>query len=653
MSDDLKEFLLRLSEGIKEKDVLKKDKELFDSLVRGRFVKQKAGIFKLDSKYRFGVIDVNRNGTGYLETFAVKKNKDLLIEGFDLNGATKGDIVLAKRVFSKGGRPKAKVIEVLQKEFAVTVCYTKEVSGKIIGANIKTDLPTVIASSQKALKKLPLGTVLKVDNYTSVITEVLGVLDDPKVDEKISLALYDKHEEFPAKAVLEAKSYGDWVDKSMYPERVDLTDLNFCTIDPPDAKDFDDAIYFDKEQKILYIAIADVSSYVAYNSNIDKEAVKRGFTIYFPHKAVPMLPRELSENICSLKPQVDRLAYVYKIWLDENSLEVKKSERFEAIINSKRRYTYDRIDEFLADKFENTDQTDKDILDFLLPLKNLLFRIRSKRLQNGCEFRSEEIRMELDENQNLVKTKIETETPSHALIEDAMLLANKEAAKDLKQGIFRIHEKPSFAKLDDMLDTLATIGIYSDEDSENTYSMIRNLQKKADEKSLRAEVDRLIIRAQQQARYDRENKGHFGLGFESYTHFTSPIRRYSDLVVHRLLKLYAKNEDDRNLKFMISELEITALRVSELERESAKVAWDFMDRKYARWAKKNQGAVLEAVITDTDRSPIAVTTDDIVSGMRIFLIDQDVELFEKVRVEIVEAHITSGKVIGIISSVVE
>jgi len=257
--------------------------------------------------------------------------------------------------------------------------------------------------------------------------------------------------------------------------------------------------------------------------------------------------------------------------------------------------------------------------------------------------------MELDEKGNLLKTSVEVETPSHALIEDAMLLANKEASKDLKKGIFRIHQKPSLAKLDDMLDTLATIGIYSDEDSDNTYSMIRNLQKKADEKELRAEVDRLIIRAQQQARYESENLGHFGLGFDSYTHFTSPIRRYSDLVVHRLLKLYAKDEEDRNLKFMISELDITALKVSELERESAKVAWDFMDRKYARWAKQNKGAILETVITDTDRSPIAVTTDESLQGMRVFLIDQDVELFEKVKVEIVEAHITSGKVIGVIA----
>ena len=643
----MKEFLLKLTEGIKEKDILKKDRELLDSLYRQKIVKKKGDIYKIDSKYRFGVVDINRSGTGFLSTLTTKKrHKDLVIEPHDLKGATKGDIVVAKRIFTKKGRPKAKVVEILLKEFNVSVVYTKEVQGKILGLNIKTDLPVVIASSQKALRQLPIGTVLKVDNYTNMITEVLGTLDDPMVDEKISLALYDKKEEFSKKAILEAQSYGDSVDKSMYPDRVDLTHLNFCTIDPPDAKDFDDAIYFDKEQKILYVAIADVSNYVAFNSNIDKEAKSRGFTIYFPHKAIPMLPRELSENICSLKPQVDRLAYVYKIWLDEESLEVKKSKRFEAVIESKRRYTYDRIDEFLADKFEDIDETDKNILDFLLPLKELLFKFREKRLQSGCEFRSEEVRMELDEKGNLIKTTLEVETPSHSLIEDAMLLANKEASKDLTRGIFRVHEKPDIAKIDDMLDTLAIIGVYSEENQTNLYALIRSLQKSADEKELRAEVDRLIIKAQQQARYECENKGHFGLGFESYTHFTSPIRRYSDLVVHRLLKAYANQKDEKLLKYMLSDLEIVAARISELEREAIKVEWDFMDRKYARWAQKNIGKSLEAIIIDTEKMPIATTIEKDLYGMRIFLLDSDVELFEKVKVEIIESHITSAKVIG-------
>jgi len=648
----LKEFLFSLTKGIKYKDILKTDNELLDRLVRAKIVKQTNGIYKCDSKYRFGVLDVSRTGTGYLDIINIKKHKDLLIESHDLNGGTRGDIVVVKRSFSKGGRAKARVVEILKKEFAVSVVYLKEVDGQVIGLNIKNDLPTVIGSTQKALQALPSQTVLKIDNTTNMIVEILGVLDDPKVDEKISLSLYNKIEFFSSKALLEAKSYGDKVDKSMYLDRIDLTGLNFCTIDPPTAKDFDDAVYFDVAESTLYVAIADVSEYVSSLSNIDQEAIRRGFSIYFPHKSIPMLPRELSENICSLKPEVDRLAYVYKMKICKDSLEVVESLRFEAVINSKRRYTYDRIDEFLDDKFENIDEIDEKILEYLLPMKELLFRVRGKRLLSGCEFRSDDISMKLDENQALISTKIETQTPSHALIEDAMLLANKEAAKAMKKGIFRVHEKPSLAKLDDMLDTLATIGIYSDVDSE-IYPMIRSLQKRADEKDLRTDVDKLIIRAQQQAQYSVDNKGHFGLGFDTYTHFTSPIRRYSDLVVHRLLKAYSSH-DKRQLEFLLGSLEVTAMKISELERESAKVAWDFMDRKYARWAKENIGTKIEAVITDTDRTSICMTTQSEIYGMRIFLVvDDDAQIFEKVEVEITEAYITSGKVMGVVSGRLE
>ncbi len=644
---DLKEFLQKLSFGIEKKNIPKDQRELLDSLFLIKAVKLKGDVYKLDSKYRFGTVDVSSKGTGYLSSIWKKRDKDLLIESYDLNGAAKGDIVLAKRLFSKGGRPKAKVLEVLKKEFETSVGYTKAVDSGIVVLNIKTDLAMNVAVSQKALKQLPLSTVMKIDNYGLTITDILGVLDDPKVDEKISLALYNKKEEFPKECEREAKSHGDRVEKSMYPDRLDLTHLPFCTIDPPDAKDFDDAVYFDIDESALYVAIADVSEYVNAFGPLDTEARNRGFTIYFPHKSVPMLPRSLSENICSLKPNEDRLAFIYKITIDPISGESKKEELIEGVIHSKRRYTYDKIDLFLEGDFSDKDEIDDEILTFLLPLEKLLTKIRAKRLENGCEFRSSEVRMTLDENQNLVDVKVERETPSHALIEDAMLLANKAAAKALGSGIFRVHEAPSSSRIEELLDDLAIIGIYSDQKSQNIYDLIRSLQKNADEKGVREEVDRLIIRAQKQALYSHESLGHFGLGFEHYTHFTSPIRRYSDLIVHRLLKAVKRN-DTKLLKFILKDIDIVSVRVSELEREAAKVAWDFMDRKYARYAKAHIGESYLCTITEVERSVIAHFDEGFLVGARVFLIDKDVDLFEKVKVEIVESHITSAKIIGVV-----
>ncbi len=640
----LKTFLRTLSEGISKDDISQENQSLLNSLLLSKAVKQKDDFYKLDTKYRFGTIDISRTGTGYLSVLSSTKSKDLIVEGDDLNGASKGDIVLAKRLFSKGNRPKAKVIEILKKEFDVIVGYTKLQDNKIVVLNIKNDLPITVAASQKALKDLPLGTVMKIDNYTSIISEILGVLEDPKVDEKISLALYNKTEIFPNECEIEAKSYGNSVDKSMYPKREDLTHLPFCTIDPPDAKDFDDAIYFDLKQSALYVAIADVSEYVSAFGALDMEAKNRGFTIYFPHKSIPMLPRSLSENICSLKPNVDRLAFIYKITIDPVTLQSVKEELIEGIIHSKRRYTYDKIDLFLEGDFSQKDEVDDVILDYLLPLQKLLGKIRSKRLENGCEFRNDEIRMTLDEEQNLIGVKVEKETPSHALIEDAMLLANKAAAKALKKGIYRTHESPSEAKIDELLDDLAIIGVYG-EDTDNIYELIRSLQRSADAKDVRQDVDKLIIRAQQKAVYNHENKGHFGLGFEHYTHFTSPIRRYSDLIVHRLLKAI-KHKDKKLEEFILQDIDIVAMRVSELEREAAQVAWDFMDRKYARYALAHIGESYKARIVDTDRTPIANFEEGLLVGARVFLLDYDVELFEEVKVELVDSFITSAKIIG-------
>ncbi len=640
----MKELLQKIAQGIDPARIAEQDRPLIELLRGLKALKERGGRLVLDSKYRVGLLDVTASGTGYLEGFEAQGRRDLLIEAEQLNGASKGDLVLVKRIFARGGRPKAKVVQILKRAFSAYVVYLSKEAGRIVARNIKTELPTEVAASQKALRAYPPGTVLKIDAETSQILEVLGVLEDPKVDEKISLAIYDKREAFPKEAIEEARRFSTDVRKEEYPERVDLSGLPFCTIDPPDAKDFDDAIYYDTHDHTLYVAIADVSFYVREGSALDDEARSRGFTIYFPHKAVPMLPRVLSEGICSLKPHEDRLAYVFKITLDPKTLAVRKEELFEAVIHSKKRYTYDLIDRFLAGDFSQKEPIDETILSWLLPLSKLLGAIRKKRLEHGCEFRSAEIRMTLDQKQRLVETKIEKETPSHALIEDAMLLANKAAAKRLERGLFRIHEAPSQERIEELLDELSAVGIYNEKAQNGLYPLIRALQRQADEKGMREEVDTLIIRAQKQATYACEDVGHFGLGFETYTHFTSPIRRYSDLIVHRLLK--AQQAHDRDLLQKLERnLEVVAVRVSELEREAAKVAWDFMDRKYARWAHERLGEEVEGVIVDSDRVPIAVTKAPIV-GARIFLLDQELHLFQRVKVELLEAHITTAKIIG-------
>lgn len=638
----MKNFLLSLKEGVAQKDVPAPFLPHFKTLIQLRALIAKNDLYVLEPSHIVGKMDVSFSGTGYLSSLEPTRSKDLIIEASGLHGAMRGDLVVAKRVTNKrGGRAKAVVVYIAQRAFAKSIVYTKMSKGKVVGVNVKNESMFEITASQKSLKQLPLGSVLKIDNITNVIEEVLGTLDDPLVDEKISLALFDKKEFFTKEAETEAKSHGDFVDKAYYPNRVDLTDLPFCTIDPVDAKDFDDAIYFDVDNHTLYVAIADVSEYVYAMGAIDKEAIERGFSIYFPHKSIPMLPRALSENICSLKPNVDRLAYTFKITLDPITCKPLKEELFESIIHSTKRYTYERIDLFLAGKTDDADSADTTILKYLLPLHTLTQKLRDIRLENAFSFRSSEVRMRVDEHQNLVSTTVEEETPSHGLIEDCMLLANKAAAKKIGFGIFRTHESPSYERMEMLLNDLALIGINAKLGADIP-KMIQGIQAKADGLGLREEVDKLIIKSQKKAIYEPENKGHFGLGFDIYTHFTSPIRRYSDLTLHRLLKAKMAN-DEKKLTFLLKDIAPLCEQISALERESDKVAWDYMDRKFARYMALHVGDNFKAIVVETEQNPIA-KLDDELKGARIFLLDNDVHLLQRIEVKIVESNIATARI---------
>jgi ribonuclease R len=226
-----------------------------------------------------------------------------------------------------------------------------------------------------------------------------------------------------------------------------------------------------------------------------------------------------------------------------------------------------------------------------------------------------------------------------------MLLANKAAAKMIDFGIFRVHEKPSSTSIDELYNNLLSLGIEVNDD-ENFVKNVKHIQAQAKEMGIKKEVDKLIIKAQQQARYDAENLGHYALGFDKYTHFTSPIRRYSDLTLHRLLKSIIRN-DEKMKNFILRNIESLVVKISELEREAMKVEWDFYDRKYAREAKMNIGRVYKGIIEDTEIPPIAKITEDKLLGSRIFLKDKkQFNLFEKVNIEITDSNIATTKIKG-------
>lgn len=478
----MKTFLQGLSKGI-DASLNTENKELLRILESLKAISKYHNKFYLNNNFVIGKLDISQNATGYLNAYDERFKKDLLIQNRDLNAAHLGDIVLAKILKSNKDRVYAKILAVLVMANATSVVYTKRFGNVVLGVNIQNGLSLNLRASQKSLKALPDGSVLKINNLNNEIIEVLGVLSDPSVDEKISLSIYNKQDDFALACENEARAYGDSVDISMYKERVDLSDLAFCSIDPDDAKDYDDAIFYDEKENALYVAIADVSEYVQNHSAIDKAAKFRGFSIYFPHKCVPMLPRNLSENICSLKPDAYRLAFIFKLSFDVN-FNVIKDELFEGVIKSRARLTYGLVDEVLKGKKHLQNQN---IQNFLLKLAKITEILRQKRLLKGFDFRSKELKMSLDEAGLVKSTHYESDTPSHALIEDCMLLANIAAAKRINQGIFRNHEPADMKKILYLIDDLAALGINATYESDLA-KMIAKIQAKADEIGIREDV---------------------------------------------------------------------------------------------------------------------------------------------------------------------
>ncbi len=587
------------------------------------FEKEDIVIFKdqqyyLNSKYKVGTIKVNKNRATLHDL--LNEHKDISLDFEHLGGAFDGDLVIAKRVFNPRSKIKAKVLRVLSGEKNDILVYVKDKKYFTVKESILLQNKNKIEAND--------GDILLVDNKSFEISEILGNIEDASLDERISLILYKEEFRLNKKIEVDAKMNDT-------KERVDLRDLPFCTIDPNSAKDHDDAIYFDWREAILYVAIADVSYFVKEGSPLDIEAFKKSTSIYLPGKVLPMLPNELSEEMCSLKEGVDRYSYVFKIYLDLETLEVKKSEVFEALINSHRKFSYGRIDRVLEDKLDTYTQNEKEIFDYLIPLYEVTKSFRKKRLKIGYDFRSSEYRLKLDSKKEIQSIDVETSSSSHQLVEECMLFANIEASKKVNSvGIFRIHEEPPFKAISKLVDDVNALGIKVKLQND-VHDTITHIQEKAKHSSLADEIDDLIIHAQTQAKYSSRNLGHFGLGFKSYSHFTSPIRRYSDLVLHRMLK---SRQTPKNIDEVCDHISIQERKVDQL-------VWDYEDRKYARWALKNIGLEVKANITDNERG-ICVSYGQI-PGVKITLDNYKGQvLFSKVRVIIKSSDVITKKVIG-------
>ncbi|MCT7578143.1 RNB domain-containing ribonuclease [Aliarcobacter butzleri] len=602
--DYTKEELIEIEKFIKEEIVLRNTNNEFE----------------LNSKYKIATLKIEKN-FAILEDL-VTPLKNIKIELDELNGAFDGDLVIAKRVFNPKSKIKAKIIKIISSKKAEILVYVKDRAFYTVKENIRIENKRALTFNE--------NDVLVVDNKSFEVIKNVGNISDSKVDEFISLYLY---KELYRLEKLDFEIDAKMDDKN---QRVDLRELPFCTIDPNSAKDHDDAIYFDKDENILYVAIADVSYFVKEGSDLDKLALKKSTSIYLPSRVLPMLPPILSEEMCSLKEGLDRYSFVFKLHLDLEKLSVKKAELFEAVINSHKNFSYGRIDRVIEGHLDLYSKLDKEIFDYLIPLYEITKKFRKKRLEKGYDFRTTENRLKL-RNSELESIEVETSTASHQLIEECMLLANIEASKKVSNiAIFRVHEEPSFKAISKLVDDVNILGV-NVKLQKDVHETITHIQKSAKTSMLSAEVDELIIQSQTQAKYSSKNLGHFGLGFSSYSHFTSPIRRYSDLVLHRILKT---KQTPKNIDEICEHISLNERKVDQL-------VWDFEDRKYARWANKHIGEELKVKVVDIEKAK-AVCYEKII-GMKVILENyKGQKLFSKMRVKIKSADIVTKVIVATI-----
>jgi len=450
------------------------------------------------------------------------------------------------------------------------------------------------------------------------IGKVVAVLGDgltPSLVVEAAIHGHDLPHEFPPAVLDEATAVPLTVEPSMIGERVDLRATPLVTIDGEDAKDFDDAVYCEPNRQgfRLVVAIADVSHYVRPGTPLDEEAQKRATSVYFPGFVVPMLPETLSNGICSLNPRVDRMCFVCDMQVDHEG-EVVRSKFYEAVMNSHARLTYTQVWKAVGED----DAEARAQVGALLPnvqrlhqLYQVLAKARARR--GAIEFESSEVRFVLDNRGEVTQAGMLLRNDAHKLIEECMIAANVEAARFLlKAGIpapYRIHDKPPESKYADLLEFLKEFKLSLPAWGKVVPGDFTRLLKKVRDRPDAALLESVLLRSQSLAVYSPDNLGHFGLALDAYAHFTSPIRRYPDLLVHRAIKYGLTKKNPDGFQYSARDMAALALQCSERERRADEAEREVDERYRAAWMEQHVGGQFDGVISGVTSFGLFVELD--------------------------------------------
>lgn len=588
------------------------NKRLAAMLRDGQLLQNRRGGYGVAAKLDLiaGSVIANAEGYGFLRPDA--GGDDLYLSPQQMRQVLHGDRALASVIgLDRRGRRQGAIVEVLERRPPRLVGRVVIENGLVLVSPDDRRLPQNIL--------IPPGETQSVQNGQIVIAEItepptphrgalgriLGVLGErltPSLIVEMAIASHNLPHAFPDDVLRDAAAVDPVVPASAIGDRVDLRAMPLVTIDGADAKDFDDAVYAEplRDGFRLVVAIADVSHYVEAGNAIDAEAYQRATSVYFPGFVVPMLPETLSNGICSLMPKVDRLCMVCDMRIDDSG-QVTRSKFHRAVMRSHARLTYDQVWQAIEDPSQG-----RETIGALMPQIDNLHRLykvlaRARRERGAIEFESGEIEFRLDDKGEVIQMEPRQRNDAHMLIEECMIAANVEAAKFLLRkrlpAPYRVHEPPPEAKFEDLRAFLKEFRLslppHADVKPADFAKLLQRVRARADATL----IESVVLRSQSMAVYQPDNLGHFGLALEAYAHFTSPIRRYPDLLMHRAIGHAIDGGKPDSYRYSPSEMSAMSLHCSHNERRASEAERDVDERYRCAWMEKHVGSEFDGVVS--------------------------------------------------------
>ena len=575
-----------------------------------------------------GKVVGHRDGFGFLEVEG--ESKDWFIAKHQMNMVLHGDIVLAKGTKrGSGSKCDARIIKVLTNERAPIVGrYFVEHGIAVVVAEdprITQDI-IILPGNEKGARHNQMVQVQITQNPSrnmNAVGKVIDVLGEhlaPGMEIEVALRNHDIPHVWPEEVEQQVAHLGEFVEEADKQGRVDLRGLPLVTIDGEDARDFDDAVYCEPKKSggwRLWVAIADVSHYVGMNTPLNKEAIERGNSVYFPEQVIPMLPKVLSNGLCSLNPEVDRLCMVAEMTVSQEG-KLSGYKFYEAVMNSHARLTYTKVNAIL----QNDEKLRKEyaaVVPHLTDLQQMYMALKAARQERGAiEFETLETRFVFNAQRKIESIVPVIRNDAHKLIEECMILANVSAAKLLEKheasALYRVHDEPDSEKLGNFTQFLTELGIESTLSDEPTPKEITHVLARLGDRPEAELIQTMLLRSMKQAVYQPDNIGHFGLALSAYAHFTSPIRRYPDLVVHRAIKAVLKAQGQQTSgEYAYSDDEVDQLgeQCSTTERRADDATREVADWLKCEYMQDHVGMEFNGVISSVTNFGLFIRLDDL------------------------------------------